>query len=78
MNVHCSTGGWSDRPAIRLYLAAPSTNDEWMIVAVFSTKLTALTEVMEESGNLTSHQLRSLGQWREDPIKWSQKHEDSL
>jgi len=38
----------------------------------------ALLEVMEESGKLTSHQLRSLGQWREDPIIWSQKHEQKL
>lgn len=38
----------------------------------------ALLEVMEESGKLTSHQLRSLGQWREDPVRWSQKHEQKL
>lgn len=38
----------------------------------------ALLQVMEESGKLTSHQLRSLGQWREDPIRWSQKHEQTL
>lgn len=38
----------------------------------------ALLAVMEESGKLTSHQLRSLGQWREDPVIWSHKHEQKL
>ena len=38
----------------------------------------ALLSVMEESRKLTSHQLRSLGQWREDPIRWSQRHEQNI
>lgn len=34
----------------------------------------SLLKAMEQRDNLTSHQLRSLGQWREDPKQWSLQH----
>ncbi len=35
----------------------------------------SLLQAMEQKNNLTSYQLRSLGQWREDPKQWSEQYE---
>ncbi len=57
---------------------AQSNFDKADVPLVTLSNYKALLAVMEESGKLTSHQLRSLGQWREDPIKWSQRYEQTL
>ncbi len=54
---------------------AAKSFEEAQVPLITLSNYHSLLQVMEDSGNMTSHQLRSLGQWREDPIKWSERYE---